>query len=196
MPQRNKKTPRTTNQLRIIGGLNRGRKLSFPDGEGLRPTTDRIRETLFNWLQTSIAGAHCLDLFAGSGALGLEALSRGASSATFVDTNPRAIAFLAKNIDILGFENTALVKSSSLDWLAQTGTQLFDLVFVDPPFGQQMLEQSVQRLTKGSWLSDHAQIYLESELDLSEMTWPPMWQLVRHKRAGNVYYGLLSKQYE
>ena len=144
----------STNQLRIIGGQWRGRKLAFADGEGLRPTMDRVRETLFNWLQADIAGARCLDLFTGSGALGLEALSRYASEVVMVDKNPQAIWMIRQNLELLKVENAQLIKMDARDYLSsflqstessllQTAegsnfpsSKTFDIVFLDPPFNK------------------------------------------------------------
>lgn len=181
--------PGSSNTLRIIGGQWRGRKLRFADGEGLRPTADRVRETLFNWLQPVIAGARCLDLFSGSGALGLEALSRGAAEVVFVDTNPKAINSLKQNLELLGAEGAKVVRGDALKFLEGTA-QPFDVVFLDPPFRRELLQPALQKLATGGWLVQGARIYLELE---SEQPLPPLpehWALLRSKRAGQVAYHL------
>jgi len=200
-----KSVRKTTNQLRIIGGRWRGRKLSFPDTEQLRPTPDRVRETLFNWLQGSIAGAHCLDLFAGSGALGLEALSRGAASCHFVEQNPMATSTLWQNLALLAHishppsansekcepaaENIRVIQANVAEYLCQP-TVAYQLVFVDPPYGQDLLASTLSLLDKRQWLSPHALIYLEAESNLKTIDLPANWRLHRSKFAGDVGYHL------
>lgn len=174
-------------QLRIIGGDWRGRRLDFPLVEGLRPSSDRLRETLFNWLQAEVPGRHCLDLFAGSGALGLEALSRGAASATLVDKSPVAVRQLEDNLRRLGARNAQAVRQPVEDWLGQAPAGAgFDLVFLDPPFAQGLIAPSCQLLEAGGWLKTQALIYLEAEQSLGEPRVPEHWQRQRHKRAGRV----------
>ena len=177
------------NQLRIIGGAWRGRKLQFPDVAGLRPTADRVRETLFNWLQPSIAGARCLDLFAGSGALGLEALSRGAAEVVFVDRDPCAVEQIKSHINTLSAQGAQTVCRDGLAYL-RGSARPFDIVFLDPPYHQDLLRDCVQSLASQDWLAHGAAIYLESESDLTGLLLPEHWQLIRHKRAGQVHYGL------
>lgn len=183
---------RGSNTLRIIGGQWRGRKLRFADAEGLRPTTDRVRETLFNWLQPVIEGARCLDLFAGSGALGLEALSRGAREVVFVDTSPRAITALKENLALLQCNHAQVVRTSAVDFLGAPPAQPFDVVFLDPPFRRGLLQPALQRLAQGGWLAPGARIYLELETEQGEPELPPEWQMLRRKRAGQVAYFLVQ----
>ncbi len=178
------------NQLRIIGGEWRGRKLRFPDVEGLRPTTDRVRETLFNWLAPVIHGARCLDLFAGSGALGLEALSRGAATVSFVDSDRRAVQSLKENLTLLKEERGQVVPGDALTFLRTTPEQPFDLVFLDPPFRKELLQPCLELLCNGGWLSDKARLYIEVEQELGEPPLPEGWEMVRSKKAGQVIYGL------
>ncbi|MBE0509198.1 MAG: 16S rRNA (guanine(966)-N(2))-methyltransferase RsmD [Chromatiales bacterium] len=178
-----------TNQLRIIGGQWRGRKLRFADGEGLRPTTDRIRETLFNWLQGIIEGARCLDLYAGSGALGLEALSRGAGEVVFWEKNPKAVHALRENLALLKAGQAELVQTNSLQAL-QGPARPFDLVFVDPPFGRERLQPSLDLLASGGWLAPGARIYIEHASKGEGFELPPGWELLRSKQAGQVAYHL------
>jgi 16S rRNA (guanine966-N2)-methyltransferase len=182
-----------SNQLRIIGGLWRGRKLSFPDADGLRPTGDRIRETLFNWLGPEIQGAHCLDLFAGSGALGLEALSRGAESSLLLEKNANAAGQLKSNLQLLQADNGKVEQTDSLAWLIrQQPAQRFDIVFIDPPFALDLWEKIASALETGNWLSDEATIYLEAPRDV-HLQLPANWQLHRDKQAGQVSFRLYHR---
>ena len=184
------KNPKASNQLRIIGGLWRGRKLSFPDVDGLRPTGDRIRETLFNWLAPDIQGAHCLDLFAGSGALGLEALSRGAESSWLLEKHPLAAQQLNNNLQLLQANNGKVEQVDSLTWLnRQPPVQRFDIVFIDPPFALDLWDKIAATLEAGNWLSDAAIIYLEAPR-AAHLQLPANWQLHRDKQAGQVSYRL------
>ncbi len=129
--------PSASNTLRIIGGDHRGRKLRFLDARGLRPTGDRIRETLFNWLQNDISGSHCLDMFAGSGALGFEAASRGAAQVHMIEYNPRVAAQLSDNCELLRIQDRVHVhKGSALSWVGKNA-DVFDIVFIDPPFADE-----------------------------------------------------------
>lgn len=187
------KTAKSSNQLRIIGGLWRGRKLSFPDADGLRPTGDRIRETLFNWLAPEIQGAHCLDLFAGSGALGLEALSRGAESSLLLEKNAEAARQLKSNLQLLQASNGRVEQADSLDWLTrQQPAQRFDIIFIDPPFALELWEKIAAALEAGNWLSDSAIIYLEAPRD-AQLQLPANWQLHRDKQAGQVSFRLYHR---
>ena len=154
---------RQSNTLRIIGGSHRGRKLKFADVPGLRPTPDRVRETLFNWLAPLIPGARCLDLFAGSGALGFEAMSRGAREVVFVDSHSLAVKALRENIALLGDGSAEVIQSGALEWLSRQPAEPFDVVFLDPPFRQDLLEPCCQRLDEAGWLASPAAIYLERE---------------------------------
>ena len=178
-----------SNTLRIIGGQWRGRKLRFADGEGLRPTTDRVRETVFNWLQPVIAGARCLDLFSGSGALGLEALSRGADEVLFIERNPQAVKALRENLALLEAANAEVHQGDALVWLRGT-PRPFDVVFLDPPFRQDLLAPALKLLAEGGWLADHARIYIELESEQGEPELPEGWELLRSKQAGQVAYHL------
>ncbi len=180
------------NQLRIIGGKWRGRKLHFPDLPELRPTPDRVRETLFNWLAPHIVGAHCLDLFAGSGALGFEALSRGARSVVMIDQSPQVMLYLRDTAQRLGVTN-------ELEYYCATvpGAQLpirqyrFDLVFLDPPFHQNYLAVCCQWLQDSQCLADNALIYIEAERDLV-LSLPSQWSIIKQKAAGQVGYYLIK----
>lgn len=175
-----------TQTLRIIGGRYRGRKLNFAAVDGLRPTGDRIRETLFNWLAPELPGARCLDLFAGSGALGLEALSRGAGEVLMCEQDKQAAACIANSLTVLGDSGGQLHTGDSLSFLQQP-PQPFDVVFLDPPFGAGLWQAVIDAL--GPWLAVDALVYIESETDTAYCV-PASWQLHRDKRAGKVRYCL------
>src|SRR5450631_4475801 len=151
------------NSVRIIGGGWRGRRVSFADIPGLRPTPDRVRETLFNWLQQVIAGARCLDLFAGSGALGLEALSRGAKELVFVEQAVAAARALQEQLIRFGGAGKGQVVEMGAARYLRSAPQPFDIVFLDPPFGQDALAEYVPLLNAGGWLNAGALVYLENE---------------------------------
>ncbi|MFU9136580.1 16S rRNA (guanine(966)-N(2))-methyltransferase [Erwinia tasmaniensis] len=184
-----KNSSNSAGQIRIIGGQWRGRKLPVPDSAGLRPTTDRVRETLFNWLAPDIQAARCLDCFAGSGALGLEALSRHAASATLLELERPVAQQLEKNLVTLGAKTGRVVHTNTLQWLAKQG-EPHDLVFIDPPFRKGLLEQTLTLLETQGWLADEALIYVESEVENGLPPVPASWQLHREKIAGQVAYRL------
>lgn len=180
------------NLLRIIGGRWRSRKLPFPNLPGLRPTPDRVRETLFNWLAPVIPGAHCLDLFAGSGALGLEALSRNAASVTLVDSATEVTQTLKQHLTTLAARDARVINQSAISLLQSASTQAFDVVFIDPPFGQGLAECVIDLLSPH--LSDQAWVYLEMGCDEPLPALPARWQLYREKQAGQVCYRLFQCQ--
>jgi 16S rRNA (guanine966-N2)-methyltransferase len=183
--------PKSRNRLRIIGGTWRSRVLPFGDAPGLRPTPDRIRETLFNWLQMKITGARCLDLFAGSGALGFEALSRGASHVTALELHAGAAKTIAGNAQLLQTEGMQVLQQDALPWLANgPPAQPFDVVFVDPPFASRLQPEICHLLQAHGWLKPCALVYLEAAEALESMTLPAGWVLLKSKRAGEVHYGL------
>lgn len=189
-----KHTPaRAPGQIRIIGGQWRGRKLPVPDSPGLRPTTDRVRETLFNWLAPAIQGARCLDCFAGSGALGFEALSRFAASATLLEQDRAVAALLDENLRLLNAANGRVVNADSLRWLAQPGDPQ-DIVFLDPPFRQGLIEQTIRLLEEYHWLAQDAWIYIETETERQGIAVPAHWRLHREKVAGQVAFRLYIRQ--
>jgi 16S rRNA (guanine966-N2)-methyltransferase len=174
--------------VRIIGGRHRGRKLPFAEMPGLRPTGDRIRETLFNWLQPVIEGARCLDLFSGSGALGMEAASRGAGRVVMVEQAGSVVRQLERNRELLGLDQIEIVRADALQFLEQPASP-FDIVFLDPPFDNNLLAPVCQRLNLG-WLSDGARIYLEEDISRPFPELPEDWNWFRQKIAGQVRYGL------
>lgn len=180
----------SSNQLRIIGGQWRSRKLSFPDVQGLRPTPDRVRETLYNWLAPTIAGAHILDVFAGSGALFFEGLSRGAASGLAIELDRHACNSLQQNLQILGCTNAQVVQHNALSFLERPAEQSFDIALLDPPFHQDFLLKSCHLLEQQGWLNADAWIYTESEQAPSMLAVPHSWLLHREKHAGKVYYAL------
>ncbi|PTA90918.1 16S rRNA (guanine(966)-N(2))-methyltransferase RsmD [Kosakonia sp. H7A] len=180
-------------QIRIIGGQWRGRKLPVPDSPGLRPTTDRVRETLFNWLAPSMVDAHCLDCFAGSGALGLEALSRYAASATLLEMERSVAQQLQQNLATLKAVNAKVVNTNTLAYLAGQGTP-YTIAFIDPPFRKGMLEETVRLLENNGWLADDALIYIESEVENGLPPVPAHWLLHREKVAGQVAYRLYHRE--
>ena len=180
------------NQLRIIGGQWRGRKLPFPEVPGLRPTPDRVRETLFNWLTPVIPGARCLDLFAGSGALGLEALSRGAAQVVLVDNHAAVIKQLHANLALLHSNAAEAVKAAALHYLKGPASA-FDIVFLDPPYQADLLPECIERLEQGGWLNAHAWIYLEASSQSGLPPLPPSWTVYRSKTAGEVGYHLVRR---
>lgn len=188
---RRQSAPSTRQEVRIIGGRWRGRKLRFPDSEGLRPTGDRIRETLFNWLAPRLHGARCLDLFAGSGALGFEALSRGAAQVVMLEKSPIAVASLKAAAGTLEADDTLqIIATDTRQWLKQPACQTFDIVFLDPPFATDYYSQLLTLLRNSGWLADDALLYMESDRPLAQLDGTATWEPLREKRAGVVYHGL------
>ncbi len=188
-----------SNQLRIIGGEWGGRKLRFPDAPNLRPTPDRVRETVFNWLAPIIHGARCLDLFAGSGALGLEALSRGAAFTTFVDNHKKVIQALHSHLDLLKATDRAEVLNFdgvnflSHDNFINTEARVYDVVFLDPPYHLDLMEKVVPLLEENKCLADNAILYLEIEKRQSLPELPVNWKKIKEKTAGEVSYFLFQR---
>lgn len=175
--------------VRIISGLWRGRKLPVHDAQGLRPTTDRVKETLFNWLAADIPHARCLDLFAGSGGLGFESASRQAELVTMVELNKQAYQQLVTNSSQLKANNIEIHQQDALQFLQQPG-QAYDVVFIDPPFRQGLLEQTLNLLQQNGWLAENGLVYIETEKELQLPEIPEHWQLHREKTAGQVCYRL------
>jgi 16S rRNA (guanine966-N2)-methyltransferase len=181
----------TPGRLRIIGGSWRGRKLAVAPLPGLRPTPDRVRETLFNWLAPVISGTRCLDLFAGSGALAFEAASRGAAECVLVERDAQAVRVLREQAGALAAGQIRVIEADALQWLSTTARP-FDIVFLDPPFAAGLLAQCIDRLENCGWLAPRAWIYLESARDTLP-TLPATWELYRDKRAGQVAYRLVRR---
>jgi 16S rRNA (guanine966-N2)-methyltransferase len=179
--------------VRIIGGEWRGRKLYFPQHEQLRPTPDRVRETVFNWLQFELPGRRCLDLFAGSGALGLEALSRGAAQVVFVERDPGSARAIAATLATLGCERGQVEREDAFAYLRRSPPQPFEVVFLDPPYGEDWLAPACEALEQGGWLAPDSLIYLESPAERAAPRLPAGWTLTRSKRAGDVGYHLARR---
>ncbi|AZC40583.1 MULTISPECIES: 16S rRNA (guanine(966)-N(2))-methyltransferase RsmD [Pseudomonas] len=183
-------------QLRIIGGEWRSRRLSFPDVPGLRPTPDRVRETLFNWLAPYVPGAKVLDLFAGSGALFLEALSRGAAMGQALDASNLAVSRLREHLGTLRCTVGQVQTADALRYLETQPASRFDLVFLDPPFHQNLLPAACALLEERDWLADDAWVYTESETAPSTLGLPANWRLHREQKSGQVYYALWQRMAE
>ncbi|GAA6171281.1 16S rRNA (guanine(966)-N(2))-methyltransferase RsmD [Colwellia sp. KU-HH00111] len=187
--QQNKKP--ATGSIRIIAGKHRGRKLPVLSAEGLRPTTDRVKETVFNWLMPYLYDANCLDCFAGAGSLGFEALSRGAAHINLIELNKAAAKQLLANKALLKADNIAVNNVDVLRFLNTQKQQHFDLVFIDPPFRQNLVSQTCELLENG-WLAKQALIYVETETD-GDQPIPNNWQLLKEKVAGQVAYRLYQR---
>lgn len=182
---------RQQNTFRIIGGVHRGRRFEFPGDAEVRPSPDRVRETLFNWLQPVIAGGRCLDLYAGSGALGLEALSRGAAHAEFVDRNAAATRAIREHVGRLCVGAKARVNTSDVPaFLRSPPPKRFDIVFVDPPYAAGLLAPTLAALAAGEWLSAGARIYIECAARDGAPALPSGWTLRKEGKAGEVGYFL------
>lgn len=181
-----------TQTVRLMGGTHRGKKITFPDIAGLRPTPSRIRETLFNWLMHTVRGATCLDAFAGSGALGFEAWSRGADKIHFVEASPAAFLSLKKQAKILDAAACSVTKNNALAYIKTTNVQ-FDLIFLDPPFANpELLEQSIKAIETHDILAPHGLIYTESAKPITLN--PAIWHTLKAKKAGLVYYALHAQR--
>ncbi len=180
------------NKLRIIGGDWRSRQIKFVDAPGLRPTPARVRETLFNWLQNDIVGSRCLDLFAGSGALGFEAASRGARAVVQVESNAEVCRFLKTNTIALEANQIRIVQQEVFRYLA-VDAEPFDVVFLDPPFALNIATQTCHWLEDKGWLARFAKIYVEIESKQQLEKMPANWALLRHKTAGDVGYYLFER---
>jgi len=184
-----------SNKVRIIGGEWRGRMLSFPDVPGLRPTPARVRETVFNWLQYDVVASRCLDLYAGSGALGMEAASRGAKSVVQVENDAQVCRQLKHNTDLVATSKVKIVQQDVFRYLAGNAEE-FDLVFLDPPFARGYAVQAANWLEDKLWLASHAKIYIEVESQLKLTGLPANWTMLKHKTAGEVAYYLFGRMEE
>lgn len=196
MKQSNRQRPLNEQSgfVRIISGKWRGKKLPVADAAGLRPTTDRVKETLFNWLMHDTAGSQVLDCFAGSGSLGLEALSRAAASVTLIEKAPALAQQLQRHLTTLAASNAEVIKADCLQWLKQPALRHYSLVLIDPPFRQDLAQPCCQALEHYGWLSEQALIYLETEKELSLTAIPANWQLLKEKIAGQLAYRLFLRQ--
>ena len=186
-----KRLPPGRGEVRIIGGRWRGRKIRFPAGSQIRPSPDRVRETLFNWLEPTIRGARCLDLFAGSGALGFESLSRGAAGTVFVERDPVVVGHLKSLAKELAADAALIVQADAPRWLGGPAER-FDIVFLDPPFGSGLLPGLLQRLERGGWLAPGALVYVECGMADGAPGLPEGWRMHRSGRAGDVGYYLAA----
>jgi len=184
-------TKHASGKLRIVAGHLRGSKIAVPDVAGLRPTPDRVRETLFNWLAPVIDGARCLDLFAGTGALGIEALSRGAGACTLVERDRTLAKLLRENLARLKVGNATVLDADATSMLSGKG-QPFDIVFLDPPFAADLWAESAEKLELGGWLAENAFIYVESPAEAA-FALPARWTPHREGRAGAVRYALYRR---
>jgi 16S rRNA (guanine966-N2)-methyltransferase len=181
-----------TSQLRIIGGQWRGQKLAFPDRPGLRPTGDRVRETLFNWVGHTLPGAKCLDLFAGSGALGIEALSRGAAHCDFIDTDREAVASIDRYLERLGAQDVGATHCHTASEFLGATHSVWDIVFVDPPFDARVGEATLTLLLTGGHITLDSWVYFETSRSNPEAVPETHYEIFREKTAGDVRYQLLK----
>ena len=187
-----KSSKNTAGHIRIIAGKWRGRKLPVHDIQGLRPTTDRVKETVFNWLMNHVHSSECLDCFAGAGSLGFEALSRSAKNCTFIEKDKQAASQLSANKQLLNADTANIVNNDCLSALENIANndKAFDLVFIDPPFRQDLANQTIDALMNHKLLNDQALIYVEIESELSTLAIPEQWDLLKQKTAGQVTYSL------
>ena len=192
--------PAYPGQLRIIGGIWRSRRLTVPFSEALRPTPDRVRETLFNWLQPHLSGASCLDLFAGTGALCLEALSRGAGRVVMVERAADVAAALRDNVAMLQADGAEVIQSDAVTFLTndrRRGKEIpltFDIIFIDPPFRSDLIARCAALISSRNWLSPRGLVYVESPHNVKKLPLPPTWGILRSKRTGNVGYHLVQNR--
>jgi len=184
-----------TNQVRIIAGEWRGRKLTFPDISGLRPTGDRMRETLFNWLAPHVHQSRVLDLFAGSGALGMEALSRGANNCIFVESNQNATKTLAENLSALRCKNAQVVHQNAFDAINTLLPQSIDILFIDPPFDSHLHNSILDKICNSQILALSALVYVEAPVN-ETIEVPSNWPLLNKKISGQVSFFLYMAKNE
>ncbi|OCL19169.1 16S rRNA (guanine(966)-N(2))-methyltransferase RsmD [Gilliamella sp. wkB171] len=181
--------------IRIIGGKWRGRKLPVLNKQGLRPTTDRVKETLYNWLMPVIHSSECLDCFSGSGSLGFEAASRGAQSVTLLEKDKQTAQLLIKNTQLLASTAIDVYPTDTLQWLNRSAYKQFDIVFIDPPFHQALVAKTISQLEENGWLKPSAYIYIETEINYNVMNDIPCnWYLHREKTAGQVHSYLFIRE--
>ena len=182
-----KQTSKAMGEVRVIAGLWRGRKLPVLNAEGLRPTTDRVKETLFNWLMMDVANARCLDCFAGSGSLGIEALSRQAQAVVFLEKFANAAQQLKKNLASLKTDKGTVINTDTLTYLSQkNSTGPFEIIFIDPPFHHNFVPHVLTLLQQNNWLAENALIYVETEKNHPPLLLAENWQIIKEKSAGMV----------
>jgi 16S rRNA (guanine966-N2)-methyltransferase len=184
---------RQAGTVRIIGGKWRGTRLLVSDLPGLRPSGDRSRETLFNWLQLHISGARCVDLFAGSGVLGLEAASRGAAEVILVEKSGRAAVNIRESLMRLNSDHVEVIEDDAINWLKSCGPKSIDIVFIDPPFGLDLETRSLELLTAGDCVVPGGFAYVETDRKITALTLSPGWEMVKEKALGEVRMQLLKK---
>ncbi len=194
MARRSKTGKHRAGRLRIVAGNWRSRLLDIADVPGLRPTSERIRETLFNWLTPHIHSANCLDLFAGTGALGLEALSRGAGRAVFVENDAVAAESLRRNVEQLQADNATVVQADAVQYLRRFSERPFDIVFLDPPYAADLLGESCRLIDELGVLADRGFVYLEQDRGRPLPPLPEGWNVLKDKTAGNVRYVLVRHE--
>lgn len=180
------------NTIRIIGGLYRGKKIHFPDIMGLRPTPDRVRETVFNWLMNDIRDARCLDAFAGSGALGFEALSRSAAEVVMIESSIVAFQSLERSADTFKQTNLHIINTDAKTYL-QTIKKPYDIIFLDPPFQSNYLAECLSIISKNNCLTEKGLVYIESPIEIALD--PKEWTIRKSKKAGQVFYALIEKSH-
>jgi len=177
-------------RLRIVAGKWRSRLLPVSEQEGLRPTSARVRETLFNWLSSDVVGSHCLDLFAGTGALAFEALSRGAATAVLIERSQKIVDVLRSSAEFLDAQNARVECADAVSFLNRPADRRYDIVFLDPPFADDLVEECCQLLQSNGWLADRAAIYIEQDKSKPLPSLPAEWQISRDKKAGHVRFVL------
>lgn len=192
--QEKSRKPMTDGFIRLISGQWKGKKLPVKDKQGLRPTTDRTKETLFNWLMYDIRDANCLDCFSGSGSLGFEALSRYAKYCTFLELDKQVSQQLQVNLNTLNIDNAQVIQSDSLQYLNKTATLQYDIVFIDPPFNQNLAQPCIEQLEVQGYLSKNSLIYIEVENTLVSLSTPNNWSLLKEKISGQVRYQLFKRE--
>jgi 16S rRNA (guanine966-N2)-methyltransferase len=178
-------------RLRIVAGKWRSRLLPIAQGKGVRPTASRVRETLFNWLSLEIHGSHCLDLFAGTGALAFEALSRGAATATMIEKSAEVADVLRSSASLLDAADARVDCADAMSFLSQPGKKQYDIVFLDPPFADDLVEQCCQLLHSNDWLADSASVYIEQDKSRPFPPMPAGWEITKDKIAGHVKFVLV-----
>ena len=191
--QEKSRKPLTDGFIRLISGQWKGKKLPVKDKQGLRPTTDRTKETLFNWLMHDVRDANCLDCFSGSGSLGFEALSRYAKYCTFLELDKQVTNQLQTNLNTLNIDNAQVIQSDSLQYLSKLAPLQYDIVFVDPPFNQGLAQPCIEQLEAQGHLSESCLIYIEVENTLTASITPDNWSLLKEKTSGQVRYQLYRR---